>query len=109
MAGLLKDRFEKARERLEEAREAVEALCEPVEPPRDSAAYLRYFCAVDSGNAEQLKDNEPKRLALYKYVASLVRAFAELANEMEEAGYPPAEIEADQERGGPLREGPGSK
>ena len=68
VAGLLEDRLDKAREHLEEAREAVKALCEPVEPPKDTAAYLRYFCAKDSGNAEQLKDNEPKRLALYKLV-----------------------------------------
>src|SRR3989454_11147682 len=70
VAGLLEDRLAKARERLEETREAVKALCESVEAPRDSAAYLRYFCANDSGNAEQLKDNEPKRLALYMHVAA---------------------------------------
>ena len=75
VAGLLEDRLGKARERLEEAREAVKALCEPVEPPKDTAAYLRYFCAKESGNAEQLKDNEPKRLALYKHVAAFVRAY----------------------------------
>jgi type I restriction enzyme R subunit len=65
----------------------VRALCEPVAPPKDSAAYLRYFCAKDSGNAAQLKDNEPNRLTLYKQVAALVRAYANLAPEMEEAGY----------------------
>ena len=93
VAGLLKDRLEKAREDLEETREAVKALCEPVERPKDTAAYLRYFCAKESGNAEQLKANEPTRLALYKHVAALVRAFANLANELEEAGYTPAEID----------------
>ncbi len=44
VAGLLEDRLGKARERLEEALEAVRALCEPVEMPKDQAAYLRYFC-----------------------------------------------------------------
>ena len=39
--GLLKDRLTQGQERLEEAREAVKALCEPVEPPRDTAASLR--------------------------------------------------------------------
>ena len=92
--GLLKDRLQQGRERLEEAREAVKALCEPVEPPRDSAAYLRYFCTGESGNAEQLKDNEPKRVALYKLVAAYLRAYANLANEMHEAGYSDIEIEA---------------
>jgi len=94
VAGLLVDRLGKARERLEEVRESVKALCEPVELPKGTPAYLRYFCASDSGNAEQLKANEPKRLALYKLTASFVRAFANLANELEEAGYSAADIAA---------------
>ena len=93
VAGLLKDRLKEGREKLKEAREAVKALCEPVEPPRDTAAYLRYFCAAESGNAEQLKDNEPKRLTLYKLAAALLRAFANLANEMDAAGYSGAEAQ----------------
>lgn len=91
--GLLKDRLQQGRERLEEAREAVKALCEPVEPPRDSAAYLRYFCAAESGNAAQLKENEPKRVALYKLAAAYLRAYANLANEMREAGYSDADVQ----------------
>ncbi len=91
--GLLENRLEKSREDLDEALEVVRALCEPVEVPKDSADYLRYFCAMDSGNAEQLKDNEPKRLKLYKFTATLLRAFANLANELAEAGYTPKEIE----------------
>jgi type I restriction enzyme R subunit len=94
VAGLLEDRLTKARERLEEAREAVKALCEPVEPPKDTPAYLRYFCAKDPGNSDQLKGNEPSRLALYKHVASLVRAYADVANELEEAGYSLTERDA---------------
>ena len=89
--GLLENRLEKAREKLEDAREMVKALCEPVEPPRDTAAYLRFFCAAESGNAEQLKANEQKRLTLYKFVAALLRAYANLANEMSDAGYSDAE------------------
>jgi type I restriction enzyme R subunit len=93
VAGLLEDRMVKGKEDLETAREAIRALCEPVEQPRDTAAYLRYFCAKDSGNAEQLKDNEPKRLALYTHTAAFQRAFANLANELERAGYSTGEIE----------------
>ncbi|MDX2206066.1 MAG: HsdR family type I site-specific deoxyribonuclease [Gemmatimonadales bacterium] len=94
VAGLLKDRLQQGRERLEEAREAIKALCEPVEPPRDTSAWLRWFCAAESGNAEQLKENEPKRVALYKLTAALLRAYANLANEMLEAGYSEAEAQA---------------
>jgi len=94
VAGLLQDRLLKGRERLEETRQAVKALCEPVEQPKDSAAYRRYFCCRDAGNAEQLKANEPNRLTLYKHVAAFVRAYANLANELGEAGYSALEVAA---------------
>ena len=89
--GLLKDRLQQGRERLEEAREAIKVLCEPVGPPCDTVAYLRFFCAAESGNAQQLKNNEPKRVALYKLAAAFLRAYANLANEMQDAGYSDAE------------------
>ncbi len=93
VAGLLSDRIAKARERLEEARETIKALCEPVEPPRDTLAYIRYFCAKDTADKDALEENEPKRVALYKLTASLIRAFANIANELLEAGYNVQEIE----------------
>lgn len=86
--GLLKDRLEQGRERLEETREAVKALCELVEPPYDTDAYLRHFCrGGEARDGEQAGQNERKRLALYKMVAAFLRAYANLANEMTEAGY----------------------
>jgi type I restriction enzyme R subunit len=85
--GLLSDRVEKAREDLDEALELIRALCEPVEPPKNTLQYQHYFCAVEQGNAAQLKANEPKRVELYKLVARLSRAYANLANEMGVAGY----------------------
>ena len=94
--GLLTDRLEKARERLEAAREAVKAVCEPVAAPRDTAAYLHYFCAQDTLDKDQLKENEPKRIALYKLAVALIRAYANLANEMAEAGYTAAQVAAIQ-------------
>ncbi|WVM90352.1 hypothetical protein UMZ34_09220 [Halopseudomonas pachastrellae] len=92
VAGLLEDRLSKAQEDLEEAREAVKALCEPVEKPKDTPAYIRFFCGTDSGNAEVLKANEPKRLNLYKMTSALIRCFGNLANELEEAGYSAREV-----------------
>ena len=91
VAGLLKDRLQQGRKRLEERREATKALCEPVEPPHDTEAYLHYFCAAS--NARQLKNNEPKRVAFYKQVAAFLRTYANLANEMREAGYSDAEAQ----------------
>lgn len=91
--GLLKDRLQQGKERLEETREKVKALCERVEPPKDTAAYIRYFCSEESGNVNQLKANEQKRVHLYKMVAAFLRAYANLANEMHEAGYTDTEIQ----------------
>ncbi|MEH2011117.1 type I restriction endonuclease subunit R [Nostoc sp.] len=90
--GLLGDRLVKGKERLEIARESIKALCEPVEPPQDTDAYGRYFGGADD-EPDKLKENQQKRVALYKYTAALVRAYANLANDMAEAGYTPAEIE----------------
>jgi type I restriction enzyme R subunit len=92
--GLLADRIDKAREDLDEALERVRALVEAVAPPKGTLQYQHYFCAKDQGNAEQLKANEPKRVELYKSVAALTRAYANLANEMTEAGYSDAEAAA---------------
>ncbi|OOP60470.1 restriction endonuclease subunit R [Arthrobacter sp. SRS-W-1-2016] len=89
--GLLKDRVQQAREDLEEALERVRALCEAVEPPKGTLQYQHYFCAVDHGNAEQIKRNEAKRVELYKSVAGLTRSYAVIANDMAEAGYSDAE------------------
>ncbi len=91
--GLLRNRLELGRGRLDQALDAVKALCEPVSPPYATSDYLRYFCAVDSGNIEQLKNNEPKRIGLYRLVGELVRAYVDLANEMRDAGYSEAETQ----------------
>ena len=89
---LLKDRLEKGKERLDDALEAIGLVCEPVFPPKDSLAHIRYFC----GNPEikqDLKDSEAKRNALYKHTVGLVRSYANIADEMAEAGYSVSEIE----------------
>ncbi|MBR9802820.1 HsdR family type I site-specific deoxyribonuclease [bacterium] len=88
VAGLLGDRLEKGAQRLEEAREAIKALCEPITPPRDQLASLRFFSG-NSDDPSSLKETEPKRLALYKLTSSYIRAYANLANEMQQAGYSP--------------------
>ena len=92
--GLLKNRLKQGREQLEEVREKIKALCEPVAPPRDTAAHLRYFCTVDGKDAAQRKADEHKRLTLYRLTAAYLRAYANLANEMREAGYSEREAEA---------------
>ncbi|WP_396820142.1 type I restriction enzyme subunit R domain-containing protein [Mycobacterium simulans] len=92
--GLLTDRIAGAREDLDEALEQIRALCEPVAPPKDTLRYQQYFCALEAGNAEQLKANEPKRVKLYKAITAVARAYANLANQMAAAGYSDAEAAA---------------
>lgn len=90
--GLLSDRLKKGKERLDDALESIKALIEPVAAPKDQAAFRKYFVG-NTENPTELKDNEQKRIALYKATISLIRAYANIANEMEEAGYTPKEIE----------------
>jgi type I restriction enzyme R subunit len=89
---LMKDRLKQARERLENALEEINLLCEPVLPPKNDQEHIRYFC----GNPElpeDLKDSEVRRTALYKATVSLIRAFANIAAELEDAGFSAFEIE----------------
>lgn len=83
---MLQDRLKKGRERLDDALEQLALLCEPVEPPKGELEHIHYFC----GNTEipsDLKDREPQRAALYKATVGLVRAYANIADELERAGY----------------------
>ena len=88
---LLQDRLTKGRERLDNALEAIALLCEPVEPPKGELEHIHYFC----GNTEipdDLKAHETQRAALYKATVALVRAYANIADELEAAGYSEADI-----------------
>jgi type I restriction enzyme, R subunit len=89
--GLLADRLEKAREQLVDQLETVRALCEHVAHPRSALDYMRFFGAGDIESGQSLRDAEPRRLAFYKAVASLIRAYAAIAPEMEDAGFSTAE------------------
>ena len=89
---LVKDRLEAGRERLDDAVEALALLCEPVEPPKGDLEHIHYFCG-NTEVADDLTAREPYRVALYKAVVALVRAYANLADELESAGYTPAQID----------------
>jgi len=89
---LVKDRLEAGRERLNDAVETLALLCEPVEPPKGDLEHIHYFCG-NTEIADDLKAREPYRVALYKAVVALVRAYANLADELEAAGYTPEQIE----------------
>ncbi len=90
-AVLLQERMTKGRERLDNAFEVLAALCEPVVPPAGELEHIHYFC----GNTEiatDLKEHEPQRAALYKGCVALVRAYANIADELDRAGYAEADV-----------------
>jgi type I restriction enzyme R subunit len=89
--GLLADRYKISRENLENALEAVIAYCEPVHP-QDEPHFIKYFCG-NTEDPEAIKATEERRVALYKAVVKLIRAYTEIANEMHKAGFTEDEAE----------------
>lgn len=88
---MLQDRLTVGKQRLDNALEEIHILCEPVASPKDDLAHIQYFCG-NTEVEEELKAREAQRTALYKKTVSLIRAYANIANEMEEAGYSEHEI-----------------
>ena len=88
---LLQDRLTKGRERLDNALEAVALICEPVKPPKGELEHIHYFCG-NTEIPEDLKAHETQRAALYKAAVALVRAYANIADELDRAGYSEADI-----------------
>jgi type I restriction enzyme, R subunit len=87
---MMKARLDTGRKRLDDAVEALALLCEPVPPPQGELEYIRYFC----GNTEihdDLAAHEPQRVMLYKGVVTLVRAWANVVDELGAAGYSDAD------------------
>ena len=64
--------------------------------------FLHYFCG-DAANPNALNETEPLRVSFYKAVATFVRAFAAIAQDLTEAGYSDAEAAALRERRRVLR------
>ncbi len=86
----LKNWLEEGRKQLDDARQALHYLCEPVPEPREMEQFLRYFCG-DANAPEALNTTEPLRVSFYKAVALFTRAYADLAQNLVEAGYSEAE------------------
>jgi type I restriction enzyme R subunit len=83
---LLKDRLKIGQERLDDALEGIALLCELVKPPKETIDYIHYFCG-NTEIAEELKAHEVQRTALYKKTVALIRAYANIKDELSEAGY----------------------
>ena len=74
----LKDWLVEGKKKLDAARESLSYLCDPVPPPREIEQYQHYFCG-DANDPNALSDTEALRVSFYKGVATLVRAYGELA------------------------------
>ena len=90
---VLQDRLKKAKERLDLALEQEHLLAESVPPPQDDPAILLHFVGA-SDQPDGKREKEPLRVAYYKTVAELMRAYAAIANELSQAGYSTKDIEA---------------
>jgi type I restriction enzyme R subunit len=88
---LMQDRLKKGKERLDQALEQCAMLCEPVESPKGELEHIHYFCG-NTEIPEELKERETQRVALYKASAGLVRAYANISDDMPQAGYTEMDI-----------------
>ena len=89
----LKNWLEEGKKQLDQTREALGYLCQPVPLPREVEQYLHYFCG-DAANANALLETEALRVSFYKAVAIFARAYADLAQNLTEAGYSDAQAAA---------------
>jgi type I restriction enzyme, R subunit len=89
----VKDWLQEGRARLDAAREALIYLCAPVKQPQGIEQHIHYFCG-DATNPTALNDTEPLRIAFYKAVAAYVRAYSDVATNLQEAGYTATQISA---------------
>jgi type I restriction enzyme R subunit len=89
----LKDWLKEGRKQLDAAREALRYLCEPVATPREVEQFLHYFCG-DAANPQALNETEALRIAFYKTVAIFARAYADISQNLADAGYTDTEASA---------------
>jgi type I restriction enzyme R subunit len=82
----VKDWLVEGRKKLDTAREALRYLCEPVAMPKQVEQYLLYFCGTSS-DPKALSDTEPLRINYYKATTTLLRAYSDLVQHLEDAVY----------------------
>jgi type I restriction enzyme R subunit len=87
VAGLLKDRLTSAREHLNEVREEIKALVEAVGTFATSQAYIKFFCPSEGADEDDAAVFMRRRVMLYNLSGRFARAYAQIANELEDAGY----------------------
>jgi len=89
--GLIKDRLIEAKKYLDATLEELDDLCGGVPVPRADIDYLHYFCGENGVGGINDESYSRSREKLYKLVNRLIRAYAEIRNDMDDAGYTVAE------------------
>ena len=94
VSGLLKNRLEEGKKRFELLLDELDTLTDGVEYPRDQLAFKHFFCG-ESGTVNPENDDEYAKLRnkMYKLVASLLRAYADLKPAFDDVGYSQEEQE----------------
>ena len=92
----IKDRLSESKKNLDETREKLKYLCEPVfQSSNDKGEieqFLHYFCG-DANDPNGLNDTEILRNSFYKTTASFIRAYSDIAQDLNEAGYSDKDID----------------
>ena len=93
----LKDWLLESKKHLDESREKLKYLCEPVSLSpngnHEIEQFLYYFCG-DANDPNGLTDTETLRNSFYKTTAAFIRAYSDIAQDLNEAGYSDKDIDA---------------
>lgn len=85
--GLLKDRTVEAKKYFEDTLDSLDELCEDVSLPQEELDYIHFFCGENGVDAESDEAFARIREKLYRLVGRLIRAYAEIKPQMDDAGY----------------------
>ena len=85
--GLIKDRISEAKKYLDLTLEELDDLCGGVHSPKAEIDYIHYFCGENGVGGIDEESCSRSREKLYKLVNRLIRAYAEIKGDMDNAGY----------------------
>jgi len=85
--GLIKDRLSEAKKYLDLTLEELDDLCGGVQSPKAEIDYIHCFCGENGVVSIDEESCSRSREKLYKLVNRLIRAYAEIKGDMDNAGY----------------------
>lgn len=89
--GMIHDRLGEAKKYLDATLEELDDLCGGVPSPRAEIDYIHYFCGENGVGGIDDESCSRSREKLYKLVNRLIRAYAEIKGDMDNAGYTASE------------------